>query len=103
MAVVRLADGGLWLWSPVERTAAIEGEIRALGPVRHIVSPNKLHCLFWGEWQAAFPAANLWATAATIASAGNSAFRGYWPAIHPPSGVGISTSSISPIRHSWTN
>ncbi|TSE02907.1 DUF4336 domain-containing protein [Mesorhizobium intechi] len=67
MAVVRLTDGGLWLWSPVERTAAIEAEIRALGPVRHIVSPNKLHYLFLGEWKAAFPGASLWATAATIA------------------------------------
>lgn len=67
MAVVRLADGGLWLWSLVEKTAAIEAEIRALGPVRHIVSPNKLHYLFLGEWQAVFPGANLWATAATIA------------------------------------
>ena len=46
MAVIRLADGGLWLWSPVEETAAIEHEVRALGPVRHIVSPNKLHHLF---------------------------------------------------------
>lgn len=68
MVVVRLADGGLWLWSPVERTAAIEDEIRALGPVRHIVSPNKLHYLFLGEWQTAFPDASLWATAATIAN-----------------------------------
>lgn len=67
MVVVRLADGGLWLWSPVERTAAIESEIRALGPVRHIVSPNKLHYLFLGAWQTAFPGASLWATPATIA------------------------------------
>lgn len=67
MVIVRLADGGLWLWSPVKKIAAIEDEIRALGPVRHIVSPNKLHHLFLGEWQAAFPDAKLWATAATIA------------------------------------
>ena len=33
MAIVRLADGGLWLWSPVEKTVAIEDEVRALGPV----------------------------------------------------------------------
>jgi hypothetical protein len=66
MVVVRLADGGLWLWSPVEKTAAIEDEVRALGPVRHIVSPNKLHYLFLSEWHAAFPQAKLRATAATI-------------------------------------
>jgi len=67
MAVVRLADGGLWLWSPVARTPEIEDAIRRLGPVRHIVSPNKLHHLFLAEWQAAFPDARLWGTADTIA------------------------------------
>ena len=65
------SDGGLWLWSPVEKTDAIEDEVRALGPVRHIVSPNKLHYLFLGEWQAAFPDAKLWGTAATIAKCGD--------------------------------
>jgi hypothetical protein len=49
MVVVRLADGGLWLWSPVKRTAEIDSAVRTLGPVRHIVSPNKLHHLFLGE------------------------------------------------------
>lgn len=67
MVIVRLADGGLWLWSPVKKNAEIEVEVRALGPVRHIVSPNKLHYLFLGEWQAAFPNAKLWGTASTIA------------------------------------
>lgn len=76
MAVVRLADGSLWLWSPVERTAALESEVRALGPVRHIVSPNKLHYLFLGQWQAAFPDANLWATAATVANCRDLRFSG---------------------------
>ncbi|HEX3887574.1 MAG TPA: DUF4336 domain-containing protein [Phenylobacterium sp.] len=66
MAVARLADGGLWLWSPVAKTAAIESAVRALGPVRHIVSPNNLHYLFLAEWQAAFPDAKLWGTASTI-------------------------------------
>ncbi|WP_084251320.1 DUF4336 domain-containing protein [Sphingomonas pruni] len=67
MVIVRLADGGLWLWSPVEKTAALEQEVRALGPVRHIVSPNSLHYLFLSQWQVAFPEAELWGTAATIA------------------------------------
>ena len=49
------------------RKYGCEAEIRALGPVRHIVSPNKLHYPFLDEWQAAFSSASLWATAATIA------------------------------------
>jgi hypothetical protein len=65
MVIVRLADGGLWLWSPIQKNAEIEDAVRALGPVRHIVSPNKLHYLFLGEWQAAFPTAKMWDTAST--------------------------------------
>ncbi|MER8970338.1 DUF4336 domain-containing protein [Mesorhizobium sp. M0808] len=76
MVVVRLADGALWLWSPVERTAALEGKVRALGPVRHIISPNKLHFLFLGQWQTPFPDASLWATAATIAKCRELRFSG---------------------------
>ena len=66
MVIVRLADGGLWLWSPIKKSAEIEGSVRALGQVRHIVSPDSLHYLFLGEWQAAFPNAKLWGTASTI-------------------------------------
>ncbi len=76
MAIVRLADGGLWLWSPVQKTLSIENEVRALGPVRHIVSPNKLHHLFLGKWQAAFPDAKLWGTAPTIAKCSDLHFAG---------------------------
>ena len=76
MVIVRLADGGLWLWSPVEKTIAIESEVRTLGPVRHIVSPNKLHYLFLREWQASFPDAKLWATASTIAKCADLHFNG---------------------------
>jgi hypothetical protein len=76
MVVVRLADGGLWLWSPIKRTTEIESAVRALGPVRHIVSPNKLHRLFLGEWQAAFPDAKLWGTPSTVAKCRDLAFFG---------------------------
>lgn len=83
MAVVRLAGGGLWLWSPIEKTAAIEQAVRALGSVRHIVSPNKLHHLFLCQWQAAFPEARLWGTAETIAKCARLHFSGAL-ADHPP-------------------
>jgi len=84
MVVVRLADGGLWLWSPVEKTPPLEDEVRALGPVRHIVSPNRLHYLFLKEWQAAFPDAKLWATAATVAKCDDLHFAGALADDPPP-------------------
>jgi hypothetical protein len=62
MTVVRLDDGSLWLWSPIELSDALGGEIEALGPVQHLVSPNKLHHLFLGQWAQAWPKARLWAS-----------------------------------------
>ena len=62
MTLVRLSDGGLWLCSPIELTDALAGEIKALGPVRHLVSPNKIHHLFLGQWAQAWPEAKLWAS-----------------------------------------
>ena len=61
MAVIRLSDGGLFVWSPVALSDSLRGGIEALGPVRHLVSPNALHHVFLAEWKAAFPAARLYA------------------------------------------
>jgi hypothetical protein len=59
MAVIRLGDGGLLVYSPVplvpERRAAVE----ALGPVRHLYAPNVYHHTWLGEWAAAFPHARV--------------------------------------------
>lgn len=57
MAVIRLADGGLFIWSPVTLDPALKTEVEALGPVRHLVAPNSLHYMALPEWQQAFPAA----------------------------------------------
>ena len=62
MAVIRLADGGLFVWSPIALTSELRREVEKLGAVRHLVSPNRLHHLYLGEWQAAFPAARLYAS-----------------------------------------
>lgn len=59
MAVLRLRDGGLWLWSPVALNAGLRAAVDALGPVRHLVAPNGLHHLAMADWQAAFPQARL--------------------------------------------
>jgi hypothetical protein len=59
MALVRLSDGSVWVWSPVALTAALERNVEAIGPVRHIVSPNKLHHLFLRQWAERWPEARL--------------------------------------------
>jgi len=54
MTVIRLADGSLFLHSPVRLTDGLRSELDALGPVRVVVAPNKAHHLFVGEYQAAY-------------------------------------------------
>lgn len=55
MTVVRLPNGELWLHSPVRYGANLAAQLAELGPVKHIVSPSKMHRLFVLEWIAAFP------------------------------------------------
>jgi hypothetical protein len=62
MTVARLSDGGLWVYSPIRLEDRLAEEIRKLGPVRHLVSPNKLHHLFMGEWSEAWPDARMCAS-----------------------------------------
>lgn len=61
MAAVHLSDGSVWVWSPIALGRALAEELQSLGPVRHIVSPNKLHHLFLQEWAEHWPEARLYA------------------------------------------
>jgi Domain of unknown function (DUF4336) len=61
MAVARLTDGGVWVWSPVALTDKLADEVQAIGPVRYIVSPNKIHHLFIREWADRWPDAQIYA------------------------------------------
>jgi len=62
MAVIRLSEGSLFVWSPVALSDALCAAMDGLGPVRHLVSPNALHRLFLAEWKSAFPAARVYGT-----------------------------------------
>jgi hypothetical protein len=61
MVVVRLADGSAWVWSPVALTEELAHAVEAIGPVRYILSPNKIHHLFLAEWAERWPEARLFA------------------------------------------
>jgi hypothetical protein len=61
MAVIRLPDEHLFIWSPIQLTDVLRAEVNALGRVRHIISPNSLHHLFLPEWKSAYPEARLYA------------------------------------------
>lgn len=59
MAVIRLADGGLFVWSPVALAPDLRAAVDALGEVKHLVAPNSLHDTFLSEWRGAYPTAKL--------------------------------------------
>ncbi len=62
MTVVRLPDGGLWCHSPVAPDSALFAAIDALGPVRHLISPNLLHYAHIAAWKQRYPQATAWAS-----------------------------------------
>lgn len=73
--IARLENGDLWIWSPVRLTADLRADVDRLGPVRHLVSPNKLHHLYLTEWKAVYPEAALWGPQSTIRKRPDLSFR----------------------------
>ncbi|WP_287284949.1 DUF4336 domain-containing protein [Mesorhizobium sp.] len=62
MTVVRLSTGHLFLHSPIKFDERLATELRGLGRVRHLVSPNQFHYAHIGEWARAFPDTIAWAS-----------------------------------------
>jgi hypothetical protein len=59
MAVLRLGDNSLLLYSPVAMTPNRGAAVEALGYVAHLYAPNLYHHLWIGEWATTFPSARL--------------------------------------------
>jgi len=59
MAVLRLNDNSLLLYSPVAMTIKRRAAVEALGSVEHLYAPNLYHHLWLGQWASAFPFARL--------------------------------------------
>ena len=57
MTVVRLADGGLFVHSPISLAGGMREAVDALGPVKAVVAPSLFHHLHVGEWIDAYPQA----------------------------------------------
>lgn len=61
MTVIKLADKGLLICSPVALDEALKAKIEVLGEVRRLVAPNSLHHVFMKGWLEAYPAAQTYA------------------------------------------
>ena len=60
MAIIRLPDDQLFVWSPIARSEILKDEIDGLGQVTHIVAPNSLHHIHLTAWQKTFPLARVY-------------------------------------------
>jgi hypothetical protein len=61
MAVIRLSNSDLVIWSPTALADDLCAEVATLGTVRHLIAPNSLHHLFLADWQRAYPDARAYA------------------------------------------
>ncbi len=61
MAVIRLADHSLFVWSPIELDQTLRDAVNALGEVKFLIAPNSLHHTYLAEWRYAYPLAKLYA------------------------------------------
>ncbi len=62
MTVVRLANRGLAVISPIQLDNDIAQQLDKLGTVSHIIAPNLYHYLFASDFKAFYPQAIFWAT-----------------------------------------
>jgi len=62
MVVVKLADGSLWVNSPVSVPFDTLERISKLGPVRYLVAATPRHVWRLKTWHTLFPEAQLWAS-----------------------------------------
>jgi hypothetical protein len=60
MTVIRLAGGRLLLHSPVALDPELRAELDALGRVRYVVAPNRVHHLYAGAVAGHYPGTRLW-------------------------------------------
>lgn len=66
MTVIRLADGCIWVHSPIADQNGLADAVTDLGPVRHLIAPNWIHYAWVPDWQARFPEATAWGSPGVV-------------------------------------
>ncbi|XOZ34587.1 DUF4336 domain-containing protein [Halomonadaceae bacterium KBTZ08] len=87
--IIRFPDNRLWLWSPIALTSELKAAVDALGTVAWLVSPNKLHHLYLGQWQEAYKGAELWGPPSVVRKRPDLAFTGILGERPPASWAGV--------------
>lgn len=60
MAVIRLADQSLFVWSPIDLDQNLRDAVNELGEVKYLIAPNSLHHTYLADWRHAYPLAKLY-------------------------------------------
>jgi Domain of unknown function (DUF4336) len=60
MTIIRLDGHELFVHSPTPLSPALKGAVSAIGTVRFIIGPNRLHYSWIPEWRAEFPDAEIY-------------------------------------------
>jgi hypothetical protein len=66
MTVVKLADGSIWIDSPVSVPFETLKQVTEWGPVRYLVAATPRHVWRLAAWHTLFPDAQLWASRPTL-------------------------------------
>ncbi|MCF6321018.1 MAG: DUF4336 domain-containing protein [Rhizobiaceae bacterium] len=62
MTIIQLRAGELFVHSPIYPVPEMLEQVNQLGDVKYIVSPNKIHHLYMGDWQKRYPTAKMFAS-----------------------------------------
>ncbi|MBP2621085.1 DUF4336 domain-containing protein [Streptococcus panodentis] len=62
MTVIKLANSQLWCHSPIAPNEVLYNQLDALGPVAHLISPNKIHYAYIADWKKRYPEAIAWSS-----------------------------------------
>ena len=66
MIVVKLKDGGLWVYTPTDITKQLKAQVDELGQVAYIVAASNGHNGWIKDWQSAYPDAQVHVSAGIV-------------------------------------
>lgn len=88
MSVLRLRDDALFLHSPTRLTEELRAQVDALGTVRWLIGPNRIHYWWLPDWKRAWPDAQVWVAEGVRERAG--------------ARIDFATRDLEDDRHPWS-
>jgi len=61
MTLIRLADGALFVHSPIHLDDELRATLDRIGPIRYVIAPNRFHHLYAADYPRNYPESKLYA------------------------------------------